>query len=87
MKKITKILSYVLVAVLASVITMSAAGGTSTDSTATKKTGKLDELALLIDTYFIEEPDVAAMEDAGVYAIIIIAIKTNTILNMVTFKH
>ena len=70
MKKITKILSYVLVAVLASVITMSTAGGTSTDSTATKKTGKLDELALLIDTYFIEEPDVAAMEDAAAAAMV-----------------
>lgn len=65
MKNVRIILSYVLVAVLASVITMSVFGGTTENAY-----NKLDELADLIEIYFIEETDRAAMEDAAAAAMV-----------------
>ena len=70
MKKITKILSYVLVAVLASMITMSVMAPPSTGGTTTQRAGKLEELEQIIDTYFIEEPDFDALEDAAAAAMV-----------------
>ena len=61
MKKAMSFLSYVLVAFLASLITMFLA----TEPAEEAKYSKLDELTSLIDEYFIEEPDHAAMEDGA----------------------
>lgn len=65
MKKVRMILSYVLVAVLSSVITMSAFGGQPEE-----EYNKLDDLADLIETYFIGDADRAAMEDAAAAAMV-----------------
>ena len=63
MKKAAKFLSYVLVAVLASAVTMFAFGGSG-------ETSKLDELADLIEARFIGESDRTAMEDAAAEAMV-----------------
>ena len=68
MKKVLTFLSYVLVAAAATVITLALMPAPS--STAAEVSGKLEELAKVIDTYFIEEPDTAAMEDAAAEAMI-----------------
>jgi len=65
MKNARKILSYILVAILSSIITMTVFGGVSTD-----EYQKLDDLADLIETYFIEETDRTAMEDAAATAMV-----------------
>lgn len=67
MKKFKKILSYVVVAALASAITMALTlhGGTSAD-----RTSKLDQLADLIEDRFIGEADRTAMEDAAADAMV-----------------
>ena len=65
MKKLRKILSYVLVATLASMITMYLYGGQSET-----EYNKLDDLADLIETYFIGEADRGAMEDAAAAAMV-----------------
>ena len=65
MKNVQKFLSYVLVAVLASVITMSLCGGQPK-----AEYSKLDELGELIETYFIGEADRAEMEDAAAAAMV-----------------
>ena len=65
MKKVQIFLSYVVVAVLASFITMSVFGGTPEE-----EYDKLDALGDLIETYFIEETDRTAMEDAAAAAMV-----------------
>lgn len=65
MKKVQKILSYVLVAILSSVVTLSLFGGTQTQTNS-----KLDDITQIIETYFIGDVDRAAMEDAAATAMI-----------------
>ena len=65
MKNIRIILSYILVAVLASMITL-----TVFCDTPETEYNKLDELGDLIETYFIAESDRAAMEDAAAAAMV-----------------
>jgi len=60
MKNLKTILSYVLVAVIASMVTLSVFCDTPE-----AEYNKLDELTGLIDTYFIEEANHADMEDAA----------------------
>ena len=66
MKKLTRILSYILVAALASAITMSA----MTQPPEEEHYSKLEELTALIEYYFIEDTDRAAMEDAAAMAMV-----------------
>jgi carboxyl-terminal processing protease len=63
MKKIWQVLSYVLVAALATVITLAATSGSEPQS-------KLDQLEELIDERFIGEVDQAAIEDAAARAMV-----------------
>ena len=63
--KVRKILSYVLVAILSSVVTMTLFGGT-----ATQTNSKLDDITQIIETYFIGDVDRTAMEDAAATAMI-----------------
>ena len=63
MKKIWQALSYVLVAALATVITLAATSGSEPQS-------KLDQLEGLIDERFIGEVDRAAIEDAAARAMV-----------------
>lgn len=65
MKNVRKFMSYVLVAVLSSVVTMSIFGGVPAN-----EYKKLNDLEELIETYFIGEPDRAAMEDAAATAMV-----------------
>ena len=65
MKNLRKILSYVLVATLASMITMYLYGGRPEE-----EYNKLDDLGDLIETYFIGEADRSAMEDAAAAAMV-----------------
>ncbi len=65
MKNLRVILSYILVAMLASVITMSAFGGEPE-----AEYDKLDDLADLIEECFIGEADRASMEDAAAAAMV-----------------
>lgn len=65
MKKVRKILSYLLVAILSSVVTLTLFGGT-----ATQTNSKLDDITQIIETYFIGDVDRAAMEDAAATAMI-----------------
>ncbi len=65
MKNLRVIASYVLVALLASVITMYLFGGTPAE-----EYDKLDELENLIEHYFIGEVDQAAMDDAAAAAMV-----------------
>lgn len=65
MKNVRIILSYILVAVLASMITLAV----FCDTPETEY-NKLDELGDLIETYFIAESDRAAMEDAAAAAMV-----------------
>lgn len=67
MKKVRMILSYILVAALASMLTLHLYGGT----TATEEGyDKLDHLANLIEAYFIGEAERTAMEDAAATAMV-----------------
>ena len=67
MKKVRMILSYILVAALASMLTLHLYGGT----TATEEAyDKLDHLTNLIEAYFIGEADRTAMEDAAATAMV-----------------
>ena len=66
MKQVRAILSYILVALLASMVTMYL----STEPAAENNYNKLDELESLIEEYFIEEADSAAMEDAAAAAMV-----------------
>lgn len=63
MKKAQKFLSYVLVAVLSSVVTMYFFGGTD-------EYNKLADMEQLIETYFIGQVDHTAMEDAAASAMV-----------------
>lgn len=65
MKNVQKFLSYVLVAVLSSVVTMYLFGGTEAD-----EYNKLADMEQLIETYFIGEVDRSAMEDAAAAAMV-----------------
>jgi len=65
MKIAQKLISYVLVAALASFVTMAVFGGAPE-----VKYDKLDALGDLIETYFIGESDRAAMEDAAAAAMV-----------------
>ena len=65
MKNLKTILSYVLVAVIASMVTLSVFCDTPE-----AEYNKLDELTGLIDTYFIEEANHADMEDAAAVAMV-----------------
>lgn len=65
MKNLKKVLSYILVAALASVITMAAFGSAAED-----EYNKLDQLGDLIETYFIGEVDRAKLEDAAAAAMV-----------------
>lgn len=66
MKQLKLILSYILVALLASMLTMYL----STEPEQGNDYNKLDDLALLIEEYFIGEADRAAMEDAAAAAMV-----------------
>lgn len=66
MKQLKLILSYILVALLASMLTMYL----STEPEQGNDYNKLDDLALLIEEYFIGEADRAAMEDAAASAMV-----------------
>lgn len=63
MKKVWKILSYVLVAMLASAVTLAVCVGS-------RETSKLEELADLIEEKFIGEADRTEMEDAAAEAMV-----------------
>ena len=63
MKKLTQILSYVLVAAVAAFITLALSGNVG-------QWGKLSEIKAVIDTCFIEEYDEQTMEDALASAMI-----------------
>lgn len=65
MKYVKLTLSYLLVALLATMITMAACGGEEE-----REYHKLDELESLIDTYFIGQADQTAMEDAAAAAMV-----------------
>ena len=65
MKKLRVIASYIVVALLASVITMYLFGGEPAE-----EYDKLDELGNLIERYFIGEVDRAAMDDAAAAAMV-----------------
>ena len=65
MKNVRKFLSYVLVAVISSVVTMSVFCGVPKDDYS-----KLDDMADLIEAYFIEDADRTAMEDAAATAMV-----------------
>ena len=65
MKNLRKILSYILVAMLASAITMAVFGDAEEE-----KYDKLDHVANLIETFFIGEADRAEMEDAAAAAMV-----------------
>jgi len=65
MKIAQKLISYVLVAALASFVTMAVFGGAPEE-----EYDKLDALGDLIETYFIGESDRAAMEDAAAAAMV-----------------
>lgn len=65
MKNLRKFLSYLLVAVLASVTTMAVFVGVPSGSY-----NKLEDLENLIEAYFIEETDRTAMEDAAAAAMV-----------------
>ena len=65
MKKFLFVLSYILVAAAAVVVTLAVA---QPRSSATMS--KLDQLSLLIQTVFIEEPDVKAMGVAAAEALV-----------------
>ena len=65
MKYVKLILSYVLVALLASMVTMATFGGEEQEAYS-----KLEELENLIDVYFIGEADKDAMEDAAAAAMV-----------------
>lgn len=67
MKKLTRFLSYVLVALLSSVLTLSLIPETPAQ-TATES--KLDQLSSLIQERFVGEVDVTAMEDAAAAAMV-----------------
>ena len=66
MKKVLKYLSYILVAVFASVLTLFLNGA----QPAASETSKLDQLADLIEERFIGEADRTAMEDAAAAAMV-----------------
>jgi len=65
MKNMHKVLSYILVAMLSSILTMAVFGGMPAE-----EYQKLDDLADLIETYFIEPTDRTAMEDAAANAMV-----------------
>lgn len=65
MKYVKLTLSYLLVALLATMITMAVCGGEEE-----REYHKLDELESLIDTYFIGQADQTAMEDAAAAAMV-----------------
>lgn len=65
MKNVRTILSYILVAILSSMITLSVFCGEPEE-----EYSKLDELGELIEFYFIGEADQAAMEDAAATAMV-----------------
>ena len=65
MKNLRKILSYILVAMLASAITMAVFGDAEEE-----EYDKLDHVASLIETFFIGEADRAEMEDAAAAAMV-----------------
>ena len=65
MKNLRKVLSYLLVAVLASVITMAVYVGEPAENY-----NKLEDLANLIEFYFIGETDRTTMEDAAAAAMV-----------------
>ncbi|MDD5954857.1 MAG: S41 family peptidase [Firmicutes bacterium] len=65
MKYVKLTLSYLLVALLATMITMAVCGGEEE-----REYHKLDELESLIDTYFIGQADQEAMEDAAASAMV-----------------
>ena len=65
MKKVQIFLSYVLVAVLSSIVTMFAFGGAPAE-----EYNKLADMEQLIETYFIGEADRTAMEDAAAKAMV-----------------
>ena len=66
MKTAQKIISYILVAILSSMLTMALFGGTPEE----EEYDKLESLGDLIETYFIGEVDRAAMEDAAAEAMV-----------------
>ena len=65
MKKFLTVLSYILVAMAAAVLTLAISMPRHSTSIS-----KLDHLSQLIQAVFIEEPDVAAMEDAAAAAMV-----------------
>lgn len=65
MKKVQIFLSYILVAVLSSMVTMFAFGGAPAE-----EYNKLADMEQLIETYFIGEADRTAMEDAAAKAMV-----------------
>lgn len=65
MKKFLTLFSYILVAAAAAVVTLTFAAPRSSGGIT-----KLDQLSQLIQSVFIEEPDVAAMEDAAAAAMV-----------------
>ena len=65
MKKVLSLLSYVLVAAAAAVVTLAISAPKRSVSIS-----KLDHLSQLIQNCFIEEADVAAMEDAAAAAMV-----------------
>lgn len=68
MDKLFRFITYVVVAVFASLLTM--AFMIREDVTPAAKASKLDELSQLIDTVFIEDSDATALEDAAAEAMV-----------------
>ena len=70
MKKIYQIISYILVAALASTVTMFVAAGTPQAAPVQSGQSKLDQLGDLIEERFIGESDRTAFEDAAAHAMV-----------------
>ena len=68
MKKLSQILSYVLVAALATVVTLTLTWPVET--VVTPRQSKLDQLQALIEQCFIGEVDSTAIEDAAADAMV-----------------
>ena len=65
MKKVVKLLSYVLVAALASLLTMALSARNQS-----RETDKLDQLLALADAYYVEDVDLEQLRDAAAEGIV-----------------
>ena len=69
-KKFLRLISYILVAVLSSAVTLFCFGGSGQSTSLTVKSGKLEELKKVLLTQFIGEADEGYMEDMAASAMV-----------------